>query len=88
MLCDVLNLNLQTVFTQLNKSVRVLTTLINEKKKKHVFIYIYSNVGTMCMHMYCILFKSSQSLHGTLCYCFKVVSKRDKTKHYHSTVKK
>ena len=64
MLCDVLNLNLQTVFTQLNKSVRVLTTLINEKKKKHVFIYIlHSSEGTRCMHMYCILFKSSQSLH-------------------------
>ena len=63
MLCDVLNLNLQTVFTQLNKSVRVLTTLINEKKKKHVFIYIHSSKGTRCMHMYCILFKSSQSLH-------------------------
>ena len=52
MLCDVLNLNLQIVFTQLHKSVRVLTTLINEKKKKHVFIYIHSSEGTRCI-VYC-----------------------------------
>ena len=59
MLCNVLNLNLQIVFTQLNKSVRVLTTLINEKKKKHVFIYIYSSVGTRLD----TLFLSNNNIH-------------------------
>ena len=41
MLCDVVHnlLHLQTVFTQLNKSVRVLTSLINEKKKTVDIIY-------------------------------------------------
>ena len=67
MLCDVLNLNLQIVFTQLNKSVRVLTTLINEKKKKHVFIYIYSSVGTRLD----TLFSSNHNIHKSLCgLCF------------------
>ena len=56
MLCDVLNLNLQTVFTQLNKSVRVLTTLINEKKKSmYLFTYIVVKVLGVCI---CIVYCS------------------------------